>query len=66
MENFGNKYLVKSNNTIKVIHRLHYNYLIGAIPIQDWFERGGRLLLNLSRASYESITTTVDLSDSLT
>ena len=24
MENFGNKYLVKSNNIIKVIHRLHY------------------------------------------
>ena len=24
MENFGDKYLVKSNNIIKVIHQLHY------------------------------------------
>ena len=24
MENFGNKYLVKSNNIIEVVHRLHY------------------------------------------
>lgn len=37
-----------------------------AIPIQDWFERWGRVLLNSSRSSCELIPTTVDLSDSLT
>ena len=61
MENCGNKYLVKSNNMIEVIYRLHY---LSYRSDSNWFERG--LLLNLSRASCESITTTVDLSDSLT
>lgn len=37
-----------------------------AIPIQDWFERWGRVPLNSSRSSCELIPTTVDLSDSLT
>ena len=64
MEYFGIKYSLKTN-IVKIIYWPHY-LSYRAIPIQDWFECGGRFVLNSSRSSYELIPTTVDLSDSLT